>query len=42
MIGVYAIRNTKNGKMYIGESIDIEKRWGKPPRRFRQWKSSQL
>ena len=27
MIGVYAIRNTKNGKMYIGESIDIEQRW---------------
>ena len=27
MIGIYAIRNTKNGKMYIGESIDIEKRW---------------
>ena len=27
MIGVYAIRNTQNGKMYIGESIDIEKRW---------------
>ena len=27
MIGIYAIRNTKNSKMYIGESIDIEKRW---------------
>ena len=27
MIGVYAIRNTQNSKMYIGESIDIEKRW---------------
>lgn len=27
MIGVYAIRNTKNNKMYIGESIDIEQRW---------------
>lgn len=28
MIGIYAIRDTKNGKMYIGESIDIEqKRW---------------
>ena len=27
MIGIYAIRNTKNGKMYIGESIDIEQRW---------------
>ena len=27
MIGIYAIRNTKNNKMYIGESIDIEQRW---------------
>lgn len=27
MIGIYAIRNTKNSKMYIGESIDIEQRW---------------
>ena len=27
MIGIYAIRNTQNSKMYIGESIDIEKRW---------------
>ena len=23
MIGIYAIRNTMNEKMYIGESIDI-------------------
>ncbi|MBQ2396859.1 MAG: GIY-YIG nuclease family protein [Bacteroidales bacterium] len=27
MIGIYAIRNTMNEKMYIGESIDINKRW---------------
>lgn len=27
MIGIYAIRNTNNNKMYIGESIDIEQRW---------------
>lgn len=27
MIGIYAIRNTLNNKMYIGESIDIETRW---------------
>ena len=27
MIGIYAIRDTKNGKMHIGESIDIEQRW---------------
>lgn len=27
MIGIYAIRNTLNNKMYIGESINIEARW---------------
>lgn len=27
MIGVYAIRNTKNNKMYIGESLNILLRW---------------
>ena len=25
--GIYAIRNTKNGKTYIGQSVDIRKRW---------------
>ena len=27
MIGIYAIRNSINGKMYIGQSRDIFKRW---------------
>lgn len=27
MIGIYAIRNRKNKKIYIGQSIDIAKRW---------------
>lgn len=27
MQGVYEIRNTVNGKKYVGSSIDIEKRW---------------
>ena len=27
MIGIYKITNLINGKMYIGQSIDIEKRW---------------
>lgn len=27
MIGIYAIRNTKNNKMYIGESFNILLRW---------------
>lgn len=28
MIGIYKIVNTINNKVYIGQSIDIEKRWG--------------
>jgi group I intron endonuclease len=27
LIGIYQIRNIKNNKVYIGSSIDIEKRW---------------
>lgn len=27
MIGIYAVRNKVNNKMYIGQSIDIEHRW---------------
>ena len=27
MIGIYKIENKVNGKVYIGQSIDIEKRW---------------
>ena len=26
--GIYSITNTKNGKRYIGSSVNIEKRWG--------------
>lgn len=29
MIGIYKIENQINGKIYIGQSIDIEKRWNK-------------
>ena len=29
MIGIYKITNTVNSKAYIGESMDIEKRWEK-------------
>jgi group I intron endonuclease len=25
--GIYEIKNTKNGKVYIGSSVNIEKRW---------------
>lgn len=28
MIGIYRIRNTVNGMQYIGQSIDIARRWG--------------
>lgn len=27
MIGIYRIQNNVNGKVYIGQSIDIKKRW---------------
>lgn len=27
MIGIYRIRNTKNGKIYIGQSVNITHRW---------------
>lgn len=27
MTGIYKIENTKNGKVYIGQSVDIETRW---------------
>lgn len=27
MIGIYAIQNKINGKLYIGQSIDIDRRW---------------
>jgi group I intron endonuclease len=29
VVGIYKITNLKNGKLYIGESINIEKRWEK-------------
>ena len=29
MVGIYKITNVKNGKIYIGESLDIEERWNK-------------
>lgn len=27
MVGIYAIQNLKNGKLYIGQSVDIHRRW---------------
>ena len=27
MIGIYKIENKVNGKVYVGQSIDIERRW---------------
>ena len=27
--GIYMIQNLVNGKMYIGQAVDIERRWGK-------------
>ena len=28
MIGIYKVTNQINGKVYIGQSVDIKKRWG--------------
>lgn len=33
MIGVYKITNNINGKVYIGQSININKRWKEHKRR---------
>ena len=27
IVGIYAIQNLKNGKLYIGQSVDIHRRW---------------
>lgn len=27
MVGIYAIQNNVNGKIYVGQSVDIERRW---------------
>ena len=27
MVGIYKITNKANGKIYVGQSIDIEERW---------------
>ena len=27
MIGIYKIQNKLNGKIYVGQSVDIERRW---------------
>ena len=35
MIGIYKITNTINGKVYVGQSVDINRRW-------RQHKNSEL
>lgn len=35
MIGVYKITNTKNGKVYIGQSVDVKKRFKEHKRELR-------
>lgn len=36
MIGIYAIRNKVNGHLYIGQSVDIERRWSGHKSEFRK------
>ena len=33
--GIYMIQNLVNGKMYIGQAVDIERRWGRHRSRLR-------
>lgn len=35
MIGVYKIENTENGKIYVGQSVDVEKRFREHKRQLR-------
>ena len=35
MTGIYKITNMVNGKVYIGQAKDIEKRWKEHKREFR-------
>ena len=34
MTGIYIIRNIVNNKVYIGQSIDIERRWKEHKRKY--------
>ena len=34
MIGIYKIENKVNNKIYIGQSINIERRWNDHKRRY--------
>jgi len=36
MAGIYIIRNLVNNKVYIGQSIDIKRRWGEHKRKYKQ------
>ncbi len=35
-VGVYQVENTTSGKLYVGSSVDIERRWGRHLRRLRR------
>lgn len=35
MTGIYCIENTANGKKYIGQASDIEKRWTQHKQKLR-------
>jgi len=40
--GVYIIRNTQNGKVYVGSSVDMEERWKVHRQRLRQGMTTRL
>ena len=39
MVGIYKITNKLNGKVYIGQSNDIERRWAEHKRKYK-WSTS--
>lgn len=41
MIGIYKVTNQINGKVYIGQSVDIKKRWGVHHRAYKDKASPQ-
>lgn len=40
MTGIYGLRNKENGKWYVGQAVDIEKRWREHRKPSRQYRSA--
>lgn len=42
MTGIYGIRNKQNGKWYVGQAVDIEKRWREHKKQSKQYANAGL